>query len=111
MRQLIHQYLTGAVSRRSFLASLASIGFTAVAANSLVEAAERGEIPEQTPAGTTASRTFTGTGGELMAEQIKAAGTKFIFSNPGSYEVGFFDALVDRPDLILIEGLHEGVVV
>ena len=52
-----------------------------------------------------------GTGGALLVEQVKAAGTKFIFSNPGSYEVGFFDALVDRPDLILIEGLHEGVVV
>src|SRR5215470_15064158 len=111
MRQLIHQYLTGAVSRRSFLASLAQLGLTAVAANSVLEAAERGEIPQQAQAGSPAARSFTGSGGDLMVEQIKAAGTKFIFSNPGSYEVGFFDALVDRPELILIEGLHEGIVV
>src|ERR1700722_17664003 len=46
-----------------------------------------------------------------MADQIKDAGIRFIFCNPGSHEAGFYDALVDRPELILIEGLHEGVVV
>jgi benzoylformate decarboxylase len=111
MRQLVHQYLTGAVSRRGFLTALAKLGFTAVAANSLVEAAERGSLPEQTAVPQSAARSFSGSGGDLMTEQIKAAGTKFIFTNPGSYEVGFFDALVDRPELILIEGLHEGIVV
>jgi benzoylformate decarboxylase len=109
MRQLIHQFLSGAVSRRSFLSSLVQIGFTTAAASSLIEAAERGELAEQ--GAPTAARKVEGTGGALLVEQVKAAGTKFIFSNPGSYEVGFFDALVDRPELILIEGLHEGVVV
>ncbi len=82
-----------------------------MAANSVLEAAERGALPEQIQAAAPTARVFTGTGGDLMLEQVKAAGTKFIFSNPGSYEVGFFDALVDRPELILIEGLHEGIVV
>lgn len=109
MRELIHQYLSGAVSRRQFLASLASIGLTTLAASSVVEAVERGEHQEQ--AAPDAFRTIVGTGGDLMTEQLKAAGTRFIFTNPGSYEVGFFDALVDRPELIVIEGLHEGVVV
>jgi len=108
MRQLIQQFLSGAVSRRSFISSLVKLGFTAAAASSLVEAAERGEMPEQAAV---TGRKVTGSGGDLMVEQIKSAGTKFIFSNPGSYEIGFFDALVDRPELILIEGLHEGVVV
>lgn len=108
MRQLIHQYLTGAVSRRRFLAALASIGLTKVAAKSVLEAAERGELVQ---AGLPAAKMVSGSGGDLMAEQVKAAGTRFIFTNPGSYEVGFFDALVDRPELVLIEGLHEGVVV
>src|SRR5262245_54551867 len=110
MRQLIHQFLSGAVSRRSSLSSLVQIGFTTAAASSLIEAAERGEMIEQ-GAAPAAARKVQGTGGALLVEQVKAAGTKFIFSNPGSYEVGFFDALVDRPELILIEGLHEGVVV
>src|SRR5215467_1106206 len=110
MQQLIHQYLSGAVSRRRFLASLVQMGLTSVAAKSVLEAAERGEIAQQ-PAGTqTPSRIVAGTGGDLMAEQVKAAGTRFIFTNPGSYEIGFFDALIDRPELIVIEGLHEGVV-
>ena len=34
-----------------------------------------------------------------------------MFSNPGSVEVGFFDALTDRPELQLIVGLHEGLVI
>lgn len=46
----------------------------------------------------------------LLAEQIKAAGTRFLFTNPGSVEVAFFDALTDRPELQIIMGLHEGVV-
>ena len=108
MRQLVHQYLAGALSRRSFIASLVGVGLTRAAAASLLEAAERGE---QSRVGVSAGRMVSGTGGDLMAEQVQAAGVKFIFTNPGSYEVGFFDALVDRPDLILIEGLHEGLVV
>jgi benzoylformate decarboxylase len=52
-----------------------------------------------------------GTGGDLLAEQVKAAGTRFIFTNPGSFEVGFFDALTDRPELQVIVGLHEGIVI
>jgi benzoylformate decarboxylase len=110
MQQLIHQYLSGAVSRRRFLASLMQMGLTSVAAKSVIEAAERGEIAQQPAGAQTPSRIVAGTGGELMAEQVKAAGTRFIFTNPGSYEIGFFDALIDRPELIVVEGLHEGVV-
>jgi thiamine pyrophosphate-dependent acetolactate synthase large subunit-like protein len=111
MRQLVHQFLSGVLSRRSFLAALAQLGFTSVAARSLLEAAERGESPAEAQIAAGLFEEVTGTGGDLMVAQVKAAGTKFIFTNPGSYEVGFFDALVDRPELIVIEGLHEGVVV
>src|SRR5579884_159654 len=113
MQRLIHQYLSGAVSRRSFLTSLVQMGFTTVAAASVLEAAERGEAiqqPAAVPQQQTPYKMVEATGGELMAEQVKAAGTSFVFANPGSYEIGIFDALVDRPELILIEGLHEGVV-
>jgi benzoylformate decarboxylase len=57
------------------------------------------------------SRVFSGTGGELLIEQIRAAGSRYIFTNPGSLEVGFFDALVDRPELEVVVGLHEGIVI
>lgn len=54
---------------------------------------------------------FRGTGGELLVEQVKAAGTRYIFTNPGSLEVASFDALIDRPELELVAGLHEGIVI
>ncbi len=56
------------------------------------------------------ARSFTGTGGQLIIEQLKAAGVKYLFTNPGSYEVGFFDAFLDQP-INLIHGMHEGIVI
>jgi benzoylformate decarboxylase len=54
---------------------------------------------------------LTGTGGELLIAQAKAAGVRYLFTNPGSAEAAFFDALVDAPEIQLIMGLHEGVVI
>jgi benzoylformate decarboxylase len=108
MRELLRDYLNGNLSRRGFLTQLVAAGFTAGAAGSIIEAADEGTKPA--PDGTRA-RVVTGTGGDLLAEQAKAAGTKYIFTNPGSFEVGFFDALTDRPELQVIVGLHEGIVI
>ena len=41
---------------------------------------------------------MSGTGGELLVAQAKAAGVRYLFSNPGSAEAAFFDALVDAPE-------------
>jgi len=41
---------------------------------------------------------------------MKDAGVKYLFAAPGSAETGFFDAFVDQP-MVLIEGLHEGMVI
>ncbi len=54
---------------------------------------------------------IVGTGGQLLVEQAKAAGVRYLFTNPGSAEAAFFDALVDCPEIQLIMGLHEGVVI
>ncbi len=53
---------------------------------------------------------MTGSGGELVMAQAKAAGSEFLFTNPGSFEVGLFDAQVES-GVPLIMGLHEGIVV
>ncbi len=108
MRELLWEYLGGNLSRRGFLRSLVAAGFTASAARSVVEAAESGGEELADTGG--ASYRVNGTAGDLLVEQIKAAGTKYIFTNPGSVEVAFFDALTDRPELYIIMGLHEGVV-
>jgi len=109
MRNLCFDYFDGRLSRRSFFDRLVTTGLTAAAARSIVTAADLGarDVAE-TPPGTPM---FAGTGGELLVEQIRAAGSRYVFSNPGSLEVGLFDALVDRPDLELVVGLHEGIVI
>jgi hypothetical protein len=55
--------------------------------------------------------TFTETGGELLIAQARPVGVDYLFTKPGSSEVAIFDALVDDPQIHLIEGLHEGVVI
>lgn len=108
MRNLVHDYYDGRLSRRAFVGRLMAAGLTATAARSVVQAAELGSM-QGTPA--TRGASFSGTGGELLVEQVRAAGSKYLFTNPGSLEVAFFDALVDRPDLELVVGLHEGIVI
>src|SRR5262245_63491850 len=113
MRQLLRDYFDGRLSRRGFLHRLLASGFTAAAAGAILDAAD---ADAQTAAAgalgqTPRYRLVTGTGGELLAEQVKAAGIRFIFTNPGSFEVGFFDALTDRPELQVILGLHESIVI
>src|SRR5262245_5041018 len=108
MRELLREYLDGRLSRRGFLQRLVATGFTVAAASSIVDAAD---VDAAAAAADVQYPVVTGTGGDLLAEQVKAAGTKFIFTNPRSFEVGFFDALTDRPELQVIVGLHEGIVI
>lgn len=109
MRELLHEYYDGRLSRRGFLRSLVATGMTLSAARSVVAAAESGGV-ESIPAAS-GGYTFEGTGAELLMEQIKAAGTRYLFANPGSVEVAFYDALTDRPEIQMIMALHEGVVI
>ncbi len=50
------------------------------------------------------------TGGEVMIEFLKDWGIPYLFGLAGSEEVGLFDALVDRPEVQYITGLHESAV-
>ena len=36
---------------------------------------------------------------------------EYLFTNPGSFEVGFFDAFLGQDHTQLIMGLHEGIVI
>jgi benzoylformate decarboxylase len=110
MRELVSSFLGHAFSRRDFLNRLAAFGFTASAAAAIIEPLEAME-PQATGAAPPSEQIATGTGGELLVAQARAAGVEYLFTNPGSMEVGFFDAIVDDPQIHLIEALHEGVVV
>ena len=105
MRDIVDGFISHNLSRREFVQSLAAIGVSAAGIASVVKSAEA-----VTVGAIAGGRKFTGTGGELMVEQMKAAGVKYLFTNPGSFEVGFFDAFLDQP-MQLIMGLHEGLVI
>lgn len=115
MNELVRDYLVKHISKRNFVEALAALGLTGAgveAVCSAADAANRGsglEGPEG-GMGRIATR-VTGTGGELLVAQLKAAGVRFVFANPGSFEVGFFDAFAQQQDMDLIMGLHEGLVI
>lgn len=77
MQRLLRDYLDGRVTRRGFMRRLVATGFTAAAARTVLDAAEVGATERAAKAGVP----FKGTGGELLVEQVRAAGTKYIFSN------------------------------
>jgi thiamine pyrophosphate-dependent acetolactate synthase large subunit-like protein len=106
INEILGKFLNQGLSRRDFVKALGSVGVSAAGISSLAKAAEaveKGVAPMK-------ARSFTGTGGELIIEQLKAAGVKYLFTNPGSFEVGFFDAFLDQP-INLILCLHEGIVI
>jgi thiamine pyrophosphate-dependent acetolactate synthase large subunit-like protein len=110
MQQLIRRYLDRDLGRRGFIEGLAGMGFTLAAAKAFLEpldASERAAVHPDAAAATT----IEGTGGDLVVAQAKAAGAEYLFTNPGSFEVGFYDAFTDTPGMQLIMGLHEGIVI
>ena len=109
MQQLIQRFLNKELTRRGLSRKLAALGFTAAAAQSLIESLDATESAD-TNLAVPPSKQVTGSGGKLVMEQAKAAGSEYLFTNPGSFEVGLFDAQVTS-GVPLIMGLHEGIVV
>src|ERR1700730_17713190 len=110
MQHLIQRYLDHSLSRRGLLSSLWAMGLTGAAAQAILKPLEASESAA-TRTDMPGSSTMEGTGGELVVAQAKAAGAQYLFTNPGSFEVGFFDAIIDNPGIQLIMGLHEGIVI
>jgi thiamine pyrophosphate-dependent acetolactate synthase large subunit-like protein len=110
MKELIRQYLNNGISRRDLMRGLGAAGLTASAAKTIIESITPSPAMAQ-PAGDGAVRQVTGTGGKLYIEQLKAAGTEFIFFNPSTGDAPIYDALVDMPEIQLIKGVQEGAVV
>ena len=108
MQHLVRRYLDSGLSRRGFLDSMAALGFSLAAAQSVLKSAETSAGRSDIPAG---GATVQGTGGDLVVAQAKAAGSEYLFTNPGSFEVGLFDAVIDNPGMQMIMGLHEGIVI
>src|SRR6267378_623648 len=114
MQGLVKDYLGGAISRRSFIRKSTAAGFSVVAARSAVDALQ--PIVNANQASTfstaaTSTTSVTGTGGELLAEQLLAAGVRFMFVCNSSGMGSLCDAVVDRPDLQFIQGISENQAV
>jgi benzoylformate decarboxylase len=102
MRQIAKRYLRGQLSRRDFVRMSTAAGFSIAAARSAA-----GALESVARSAGPSTRTFQGTGGELVAEQLRTMGTRFIFVCNSSGMGSLSDAVVDRPDLQFIQAPSE----
>lgn len=102
---LLNRFMSHQISRRAFVNSPAATGLSTAGIAAMLKSAgamSTGAVAK--------GRRITGTGGQLIVEHMKVAGIKYLFTNNGSFEVGFSDAFLDQPGQ-LIMGLHEGIVI
>ncbi|MCI0391941.1 MAG: thiamine pyrophosphate-binding protein [Acidobacteria bacterium] len=107
MREMASDLLSGKINRRAFVRRMAGAGFSLVAAKSAADSLE----PLALSGISTETKTFAGTGGELLAKQLLAAGTKFIFVANSSGMGALADAVIDHPKLRFIQAVSENQVV
>ena len=110
MRELVHRYLENGVSRRDLAKKIVQSGFSMMAANSVI-AALAPAFAQESGQTKPFTRTFRGTGGELLAEQLKEAGIEYLFLGNGTGVSPLCDAVVDRPALKIILAVHESLCV
>ena len=115
MRELVHDYLNKKLTRRGFIRSMSNWGFSLAAATSILESlaplANAESLGEAAGRGAAAVTIVEGTGGELLVQQLRAAGVRFIFNCNSSGTYAIFDALVDRPDVQVIQVPQEGQMI
>jgi benzoylformate decarboxylase len=114
MREFVKDYLEGHISRRAFIRKATTAGFSLVAARSAVGSLGplvRGETSGGVSVSQASTRPFLGTGGELLAEQLRSFGIRFMFVCNSSGMGALCDAVVDRPEMQFIQGVSEHVVV
>lgn len=106
MQDLVRDLVQRKLTRRGFLGGMIAAGYSAASARSALASVSPFVQGGQAGAGLT--RTFTGTGGELLAEQLIEAGATFFFVTNGSGLGPLCDALVTRPQIQFIQTPHEG---
>lgn len=110
MRTLVNDLINAKISRRGFLAGMAAASYGATAAKSALAAVEPFIPGSSMPEGYT--RSVTGTGSDLMVDQMLETGAEYLFIANGSGLGPICDSLVSRPGkLTLIQATHEGQVV
>lgn len=115
MRKLF-QLVHGRIKRRDFISRLttwiASFGVMKSAwGASKASTASRSVSVEPYSSLDSKTKIVEGTGGELLVEQLAAMGVKYIFNCESSGTNPIWEALVDRDDIQIMAGVHEGAVV
>jgi benzoylformate decarboxylase len=110
MFEAVKLFLDEEIDRRAFIRRLTVAGVSLMGANTIANSlAETGGKDTVMPVRPEAGRILENlTGGEAMCEFLKDWEIPYIFGIAGSEEVGFLDALVDRPELHYMTSLHEG---
>ena len=109
MRDLVGDLINAKLSRRQFLAAMSAASFISAAAQSAFESAA--PFVPGSPMPENFTRTVTGTGADLLVEQMLETGAKYLFVSNGSGLGPVCDSLVDHPGLQLIQATHEGQLV
>ena len=109
MRDLVGDLINAKLSRRQFLAAMSAASFTSAAAQSVFESVA--PFVPGSPMPENFTRTATGTGADLLVEQVLETGARYLFVSNGSGLGPVCDALVDHPALQLIQATHEGQLV
>jgi acetolactate synthase I/II/III large subunit len=109
VRDLVKDLVEQRLTRRAFLARMTAAGYTAAASQSVLASVSPFVQGSGAPASLT--RSVTGTGGELLADQLIEAGARYMFVSNGSGLGPLCDALVTRPQIQFIQATHEGQVV
>ncbi|HJP03585.1 MAG: thiamine pyrophosphate-binding protein [Gammaproteobacteria bacterium] len=103
MRHLVKQLLDQELSRRDFGKAMIAMGFSSAAAESVLSS-----VAVAAEGASTGAYEFTGNGGEVIAECLRAAGVKYVFDTNSTGQATFYDACGQRPGLKLIIALQEG---
>jgi benzoylformate decarboxylase len=109
VQELVRDLVQRKLSRRGFLSGMVAAGYSAAAARSAL-ASVTPFLQDAAPSAAL-TRPMTGTGGELLADQIIETGAKYFFVSNASGLGALCDALVERPQIQLIQATHEGQVV
>ena len=109
MQHLARDLVQRKLTRRGFLGGMMAAGYTAASARSALAAISPFVQDSQVAEGLT--RSMTGTGGELLTEQLIEAGAKYLFVTNASGLGPLCDALVTRPQIQLIQATQEGQAV
>jgi len=105
MRDLVYRYLNRDLTRRGFIRKMTAAGFTAVAASEVLSSLGPVAAEDVAPG----AKAMQGTGGELLVEQLVAAGVEFLVVSNSSHLRNVLDAMVDHPRIRPILAVEEGV--